>query len=156
MIFSVRSSYEESVIPDDVRERAVVVTHTGFEGREYDAVRTFAEHYGIEFPSTPILQPEFRNPLFLKIICEGLQGKGGRRIHRGLSGVTSFFNFYLDAVNERLAESLDYNPKDNLVRRALEKVAERMIDLDMGMRWLSRQKAEEVVNGHLPSTQSSL
>ena len=150
VIFSVRSSYEESVIPDDVRERAVVVTHTGFEGREYDAVRTFAEHYGIEFPSTPILQPEFRNPLFLKIICEGLQGKGDRRIPRGLSGVTSFFNFYLDAINERLAESLDYNPKDNLVRRALDKVAGRMIDLDKGTRWLPRQKAEEVVNGLLP------
>ena len=150
VIFSVRSSYEESVIPDDVLEQAVVLTHTGFEGQEYDAVRTFAEHYGVEFPSTPILQPEFRNPLFLKVICQGLQGKGERRIPRGLSGVTNFFTFYLDEVNERLAESLDYNPKDNLVRRALERVAEQMIYLDMGTRWLPRQQAEEVVNELLP------
>ena len=150
VIFSVRSSYEESVIPDDVRERAVVVTHTGFEGHEYDAVRTFAEHYGVEFPSTPILQPEFRNPLFLKVICKGLQVRGERRIPRGLPGVTNFFNFYLDAVNERLVESLDFNPKENLVRRALEKIAEQMIDLDMGTRWLPRRQAEEVVNGLLP------
>ena len=155
VIFSVRSSYEESVIPDDVRERAVVVTHTGFEGREYDAVRTFSEHYGIEFPSTPILQPEFRNPLFLKIICEGLQGKGERRIPRGLSGVTSFFAFYLDAVNERLADSLDYNPKDNLVRHALEKVAEWMIDDKFDTLWLSRRQAEEIVNELLPGRRYS-
>ena len=150
MIFSVRSSYEQDVVPAAVLEKAIISTHYGFAGREYDAVRTFAEHYGIEFPSTPILQPEFRNPLFLKVICKGLQGMGERRIPRGLSGVTSFFTFYLDAVNERLAETLNYNPKDNLVRRALEKVAERMVDLDMGTRWLPRQEAEEVVNALLP------
>ena len=150
VIFSVSSSYEQDVVPAAVLEKAIISTHYGFAGREYDAVRTFAEHYGIEFPSTPILQPEFRNPLFLKVICKGLQGMGERRIPRGLSGVTSFFTFYLDAVNERLAETLNYNPKDNLVRRGLEKVAERMIDLDMGTRWLPRQEAEEVVNGLLP------
>ena len=155
VILSVRSSYEESVIPADVRERAITVTHDGFTGHEYDAVRTFAEHYGIEFPSTPILQPEFRNPLFLKIICEGLQGKGERRIPRGISGVTNFFNLYLNKVNERLAELLDYNPNDNLVRRALEKVAERIIDLKMNGNWLPRRQVEEVVNELLPGRRFS-
>ena len=146
VILSVRSSYEKDVIPADVRERAITVTHDGFTGHEYDAVRTFADHYGIEFPSTPILQPEFRNPLFLKIICEGLQGKGERRMPRGISGVTNFFNLYLDKVNKCLAKSLDYNPNDNLVRRALEKVAERVIDFEMSGNWLPRRQVEEVVN----------
>ena len=155
VILSVRSSYEESVIPADVRERAITVTHAGFTGHEYDAVRTFAEHYGIEFPSTPILQPEFRNPLFLKIICEGLQGKGERRMPRGISGVTDFFNLYLNKVNERLAEFLDYNPNDNLVRLALEKVAERMIDFKMSGNWLPRRQVEEVVNELLPGRRFS-
>ena len=155
VILSVRSSYEESVIPADVRERAITVTHAGFTGYEYDAVRTFADHYGIEFPSTPILQPEFRNPLFLKIICQGLQGRGERRMPRGISGVTNFFNLYLNKVNERLAELLDYNPNDNLVRRALEKVAERIIDLKMNGNWLPRRQVEEVVNELLPGRRFS-
>ena len=30
VVLSVRSSYEENIIPENVRERAVVVTHTGF------------------------------------------------------------------------------------------------------------------------------
>ena len=146
VIFSVRSSYEESVIPDDVRKRAVSVTHTGFQGHEYDAVRIFSEHYGIEFPSTPILHPEFQNPLLLKIIFEGLKSKGERRFPRGFSGVSETFNLYLTAVNERLARDLNYNPKDNLVRRSLEKVAARMLEVEPEMRWLTRQRAEELVN----------
>ena len=150
VIFSVRSSYEESVIPDDVRKRAVSVTHTGFQGHEYDAVRIFSEHYGIEFPSTPILHPEFQNPLLLKIIFEGLKSKGERRFPRGFSGVSETFNLYLTAVNDRLARNLDYNPKDNLVRRSLEKVAERMLEIEPEMRWLTRQRAEELVNELLP------
>ena len=150
VILSVRSSYEESVIPDDVRERAVSVTHTGFRGHEYDAVRTFAEHYGIEFPSTPIMHPEFQNPLLLKIIFEGLEGAGERIIPRGFSGVTKTFNLYLAVVNRRLARNLDYNPNDNLVRRSLEKVAERMLEIDPTIRWLPWQHAEELVNGLLP------
>lgn len=150
VILSVRSSYEEGVIPDDVRERAVSVTHTGFQEREYDAVRIFSEQYGIEFPSTPIMRPEFQNPLLLKIIFEGLKSKGDRRFPRGFSGVSETFDFYLTAVNDRLARNLDYNPKDNLVHRSLEKVAERMLEIEPGMRWLTRQRTEELVNELLP------
>ena len=150
MILSVRSSYEEGVIPDDVRDRAVSVTHTGFQGHEYNAVRTFAEHYGIEFPSTPIMHPEFQNPLLLKIIFEGLKSKGERRFPRGFSGVSETFNLYLTAANDRLARDLNYNPKDNLVRRSLEKVSERMLEIEPEMRWLTRQRAEELVNELLP------
>ena len=73
VVLSVRSSYEEAVIPENVRDKAAIVTHHGFTGHEFDATRTFFAHYGLESPSTPILQPEFSNPLFLKAICEGLQ-----------------------------------------------------------------------------------
>lgn len=149
-ILSVRSSYEDNVIPDDVRERAVYVTHAGFEGHEYDAVRKFSEHYEIEFPSTPILNPEFQNPLFLKITFEGLHGAGERIIPRGFSGVTDTFNLFLSTIDRRLATTLDYDPKLNLVWRSLEEIAARMLEVDQGTRWLPRQEAEEVVNALLP------
>ena len=150
VVLSVRSSYEEEVIPTDVSDRAIIKTHAGFEGLEYDALRTYCEHYGIEFPSTPILQPEFTNPLLLKLMCEGLQAKGERRFPRGFNGATTVFGLYVASVNSRLALSLDYNPNDNLVLRALENVAEQMIDSDSNMRWLPRQRAEGDVNELLP------
>ena len=150
VILSVRSSYEREVIPDEIQERAVKLAHNGFEGREYDAVRIFSEHFGIEFPSTPILQPEFRNPLLLKIICEGLKDYGERRMPRGLNGITRIFSLYLKSVNDRLTKSLDYNPSDNLVRQALERIAEQIIDAKASIRWLPRQQIENVVNELLP------
>ena len=118
VILSVRSSYEEAVIPENVRDKAAIVTHNGFTGHEFDATRIFFAYYGLESPSTPVLQPEFSNPLFLKAICEGLQGSGEHRLPSGFHGITAVFDLYLKALHERLCkpESLDYDPKNNLVR----------------------------------------
>lgn len=150
VVISVRSPYEEFVIPEDVRERAVSVVHDGFSGHEYNAVETFFTHYGLEFPSTPILQPEFRNPLFLKTLCKGLQASGERRIPRGFHGVTAVFNLYLKRINARLAkpQALDYDSKDNLVQQGLERVAVRLMEQDT--RWLDRTEAQGVVDSLLP------
>ena len=148
VVLSVRATYEKVVIPERVRERAASVTHLGFEGYEYDATRTFFAHYGLEFPSAPVLHPEYRNPLYLKTICEGLSRGGHTRLPRGFHGITSAFNLYLDAVNKQLAETLDYNPQDNLVRRALNSIARQF--LETRQRWLPRERAERRANELLP------
>ena len=148
VVLSVRSSYEEAVIPDNVREKAVVATHYGFDDHEYDAARTFFSYYGLEFPSVPILQPEFRNPLYLKTICKGLRDKGERRIPRGFHGITSVFSLYLETISDRLAADLDYNPRDNLVRGALGRICELLVETET--RWLPRPLAEQAVNDLLP------
>ncbi len=148
VLLSIRTSYEESLIPEEVRARAVVVTHEGFTEHEYDATRTFFAHYGLELPSTPLLSPEFRNPFFLKTLCLGLNAKGEHRLPRGFHGVTAIFDLYLSAVNDRLASTIGFNNKNHLVRRALEGLADVL--LDTGERWLALGKAEEVVNALLP------
>ena len=148
VLLSVRSTYEDIVIPEDIRNRAVSVTHNGFANHEYDATRSYCEYYDLEFPSTPILQPEFQNPLLLKTLCRGLKDQGERRLPRGSQGITSTLEFYLKTVNKRLAESLDFNPNDQLVRKALEKIATQMVKTED--RRLPRSKAAEIVNEVLP------
>lgn len=148
VVLSVRSSYEEIVVPKVIRDHAVCITHHGFAHREYDATRTFFVHYGLELPSTPLLWPEFRNPLFLKTVCLGLKTKGERRLPRGFHGITVVFDLYINAINERLASMIDFNPKAPLTRRALERfVTEAM---NSGRRWLPLSKAEDVINVLLP------
>ncbi|MCY4652151.1 MAG: ATP-binding protein [Dehalococcoidia bacterium] len=147
-LLSVRSTYEKVVIPDEVREQAETRTHIGFDGREYDAAKIFFSYYGIEFPSTPILRPEFRNPLLLKLICKGLKDRGETRLPRGFHGITEAFDFYLDSVNERLAISLDYHVNDQFVRRSLERVADNFVET--GTRWMSRKDAERMLSELLP------
>ncbi len=148
VLLSIRSVYEDDIIPENIRKRAVSVTHEGFANHEYDASRTFFPHYGLELPSTPILQPEFQNPLLLKTLCRGLKDRGERRLPRGIQGITSTLDLYLETVNEKLAKELDFNPSDQLVRKALEKIATQMVKADD--RWLPRPKAEEIVNKVLP------
>lgn len=149
VVISVRSSYEELVIPPEVRAQAIIVTHEGFADHEYDATRTFFLHYDLELPSTPLFVPEFRNPLFLKTLCCGLNAKGERRLPRGFHGITAIFNLYLNAINDRLAKVLSFNPKDSLVRRALESFATALVG--SGERWLALDTASEVVDILLPN-----
>ena len=148
---SVRTSYEEDVIKDEVKDRSVVLTHEGFAGREYDAAQTYFSFYSLEFPSTPILQPEFRNPLFLKTLCRGLSDKGERRIPHGFYGITAAFGMFLDAINKKLAapSQLDYNDKELLVRRGLERVAKELIESDR--RAIPRTRAQQIVDELLPN-----
>ena len=83
VVLSVRTAYVEVMIPDVVRDKATWITHRGFEGHEYEAARLFFTNQGLEFPSAPVRHPGFRNPLFLKTVCEGLQGNGETRLPGG-------------------------------------------------------------------------
>lgn len=146
-ILSIRSSYEDIIVPAEIRAHAARITHHGFAEREYEATRRFFIHYGLELPSTPLLSPEFSNPLFLKTLCRGLHMKGERRLPRGFHGISAVFELYLNAVNDRLASELDFNPKDPLVNKALTAVAKALVC--SGESWLGRAQAEEVVNAFL-------
>jgi hypothetical protein len=145
---SVRSSYEDVIVPEEIRSHAIFVTHRGFSEHEYDAIRVFFAYYNLELPSIPLLAPEFRNPLFLKTLCWGLSQKGERRLPRGFHGITTVFALYLGAINDHLSSSLGFNKKDPLVQRALEALAKEMFKTDD--RWLPRPKAEELINALLP------
>ncbi|MCG6118383.1 MAG: hypothetical protein MEQ07_09360 [Aquimonas sp.] len=149
VVLSVRSSYEDVVIPPEVRDRALLVTHSGFREHEYDATKTFFVHYGLELPSTPLLAPEFQNPLFLKTLCRGLNEQGHQRLPRGFHGISAVFNLYLDAVNARLAQQLGYDARTPLVRRAVDAFAAALVDANE--RWLQREQAAQVVDALLPN-----
>lgn len=148
VVLTVRTSYEAAVVPEAVHAKAWRLVHQGFAGHEYDATRTYFVHYGLDLPSTPLLAPEFRNPLFLKTLCLGLQATGERRLPRGFHGITAVFDLYFAATNVRLAAGLGYNPKQNLVRAALDAIARELVS--SGARSLPLARAEEVVNAHLP------
>ncbi|MBE0566126.1 MAG: ATP-binding protein [Krumholzibacteria bacterium] len=145
---SVRSSYEEAVIPEEVLSEGYEVEHEGFSGVEYHAVRTYFSHYGLEFPSTPVLQPEFTNPLFLKTICKGLRKSGLKSLPRGFHGITAAFNFYIDAINRELAKRLDYDSTQNLVRECLNDFATMLGEI--GQTWISRKEISDHINAKLP------
>ncbi len=152
-ILSVRNTYERAIIPKHIGRRAASVTHFGFRGHEYEATRIFFEHHGIEFHSTPILYPEFANPLYLKTICHVLQSTGQTRLPRGRQGITAVLHSFIDVTNERLAGRLDYDTNENLVSIVLQRLAVRF--LETGNNWLIREDAAQIANGVLPGREFS-
>ena len=159
VILSVRSGYEEDIIPEEIREWAWVRKHPGFSGQEYDAAARFFSHYGLAFPSTPIMHPEFQRPLFLKMLCEGLQGSGVKQFPLGSIGLTEIFERYLAAANTRIAEKIDYDKHDNNVREALQAIAQRMAETlrmtEHGTRYLPKKDAETIADQFLPNRRFS-
>jgi hypothetical protein len=146
---SVRSSYERITIPDspEHKDLFVKVVHHGFAENEYDAVRSFFEYYHLELPSSPLLLPEFQTPLFLKILCKGLQDKGLTRIPSGYVGITETFELFISAVDEKIWRehySSQYLKPNKLVQRVLEAFAELMSKDKKD--WLTIDEAEYVIN----------
>ena len=89
---SVRTSYEEAVIPAEIKsDKLSKFTHNGFTDIPDSATKIFFDNNGIQRPSIPLFIPEFSNPLFLKILCKGLRDRGLNKIPRGLKGITSVY-----------------------------------------------------------------
>ena len=132
LVLSVRASYEEIVIPRDIysKKNAIRVVHDGFAGVEYEAAQRFFDTYNIIQPSIPFLHPEFQNPLFLKLFCEGLHKAGLKTIPDGFDGITKIIDFYISAINKRLSDPcrLNYSNKLNLVHLAIHAVVGMQVE----------------------------
>lgn len=150
VVLSVRTPYIEHVIPEEMRESAYEVVHLGFTYDTYAALKRFCEYYGLDFPATPLLRPEFDNPLFLKTLCQGLKHRGERRIPVGAEGVSRVFDRYINAIDAELATKLDYDPQGRIVAQALDAVALELIEKGTG--WLPRHLVQELVNPSAPAT----
>jgi hypothetical protein len=148
---SVRTSYERAVVPEGlVPDRLVRETHYGFADHEFQATRTFFDHYGLERPSVPLLVPEFQNPLFLKLFCQGLSNRDLTRVPPGLRGITAIFDFFVESVNEKLSapDALDFDESSRPVQQAVQQLSKLMAD--RSSTWLPREEARDAVHGILP------
>jgi hypothetical protein len=147
---SVRSSYEKIIIPETLDQpRIVRVEHQGFGELAYDAAAKFFGHFGIE-PSTPLLFPEFNNPLFLKLFCRSLHNAGLTRVPSGLRGLNAIFRFFIASIDTKLArpEGLDYDVREAVVERAVNDLADEMARRKTDR--LPLDEAKSIVNAVLP------
>lgn len=150
VVLSVRTPYLDRLVPEHVRQQAQQIHHYGFNEFHEEAMNVFFEHYGLEVPSTPSFLPEFRHPLFLKTLCKGLEASEERRLPRGMQGISRIFTLYTQAINKQLAGALGYQPRTNLVRRALSSYMHEMVNKEH-RQWLSLEDATRVIDAHLPN-----
>lgn len=138
---SVRETYLDAIVPTGISKSDLVrVCHHGFVGFESLAVTRFFAHYKIATPGVPLMQPEFSNPLFLQLFCEGISNRGLTHVPDGLDSLTAVFGFFLDSVNDKLSrpDYLNFDPRSRLVHRAVEGIAQQMAQGDH--HWLPRDQ----------------
>lgn len=138
---SVRTVALDVCVSAAVRDSALMVVHDGFAGVEHDAVRAFLRYYGLVGPATPLLLPEFREPLFLDLYCRTAQLRPALLTGAtpGLSGVLTEF---LAAMDEVVRRAFDTDPIDRVVVTACMRLAGAMHH--SGRRWLSRDEAKDI------------
>lgn len=99
LVISCREDWLNSCVPKAVAKEAARVWHHGYTLDFQEVVTAYFRGYNVQSDSFPALIPEFRNPLFLKTVCEAYRDK--KLPARPLSFVR-----VLEAWEKRIAEEI--------------------------------------------------
>src|SRR5207302_1553167 len=93
--------YESAVAPSGAGD-VVRSVHRGLAGHEEEALTLYAALYELRLPDVPALLPELSNPLFLRSLCQSVQGRGLKEIPREAVSLVWVFDGLIGAVDETL------------------------------------------------------
>lgn len=126
LVLSIRTSYQPAILPWEEfgNDYCVWARHYGFGANTQKAVQLYFKEYGILYPSVPLLNPEFKNPLFLHLFCEGMKNNGYKKIPDGVKGITSIMNLFFDGIEKSLKKAKHYSPSIKCVDKAVRKYIE--------------------------------
>ncbi len=129
MVVSYRPEYEQTVLPDSMKngeEGVVNIDHRGFEDNSVEAIREFLNYYGIPFTPLEYFGYEMSNPLFLTLYCKTYNGEEvslpdlyERLIKKADE------NIYF--AREEELRRLGYNVGDDLSRPLIGQIAEYFV-----------------------------
>jgi hypothetical protein len=148
LVLSIRSSFVPVIASVKDIDASVItrIEHDGFKGLEHEAAVKFFNHYSIELPDTPILNPEFQNPLFLKMYCEALSKRGMHKTPEGYEGLTAIFRYFIESIDKKLSlpSSLYYDERKQLVLNSIKKVTQKLGE--RGQDYLDYEEASQIVD----------
>jgi hypothetical protein len=148
LVLTVRSSFERLITPVAVLTSDIITrtVHKGFYGVEYEAASKFFKHYNITQPHYPLLNPEFQNPLFLKLFCQSISEKGFKEIPQGYEGIVTIVDSFIDNINERLSSEayLYYDEHKKLVQKAVYSIIQEMAVQNIDA--ISYEEADNIVD----------
>lgn len=151
IIFSVRSTYLE-VFEEQInilKETLSQIVIDGFSLQQDEAIRIFFDYYKINVISTPILNPEFSNPLFLTLFCKTYQNRKLNEDNFNGISLSRIFSDYTNYINKVLSTKNDYDNLGNAVVFFLKEFAKTTLEKKRGylnlteIRILNRKVREE-------------
>lgn len=132
LVFSCKSPLVEHLIPDTClsNDELVRIRHTGFQGKECEAIRKYLTERGISNLGIPTFSPEFSNPLFLVTCSEAIlktSDNGNLAFPTGVSGLSDVFSFFLDSVEKVISGKKKYRKEEKVVQEILRNLAMEML-----------------------------
>lgn len=148
-----RTAFILSSLPE--KHSLPVFEHQGFTGIEHNACNVFFQHYGLEPPITPILQPEFKNPLYLKLLCDTLKNRSLKKIPSGLRGLSPIIQEFLKVKQEQFVEEYGDSVISgaNIVCNSLQSIVQAIAKSgESGLSWTQAQNVikSRINNANLP------
>jgi len=134
LVLSIRSTYFDDIIPKDFKTNSQIniVTHVGFKGNEYEALKLFSKFYGLTLPNFPILNPEYSNPLFLHLICEYSKNLPEKCFPKGFNGITKIYNSYKEILDIKFGEKRHEYKNRKIVTKAIEVCSDALFNTKYG------------------------
>jgi hypothetical protein len=118
---SIRTTYFDLMFPEGIPKEISIINHEGFAGNEYAALKLFCKHYQLKQPDFPILAPEFTKPLFLILICKGVQNSPTKEFPQGFQGIGTIFSYYVKALEIKFRKLREeYHLAPNLISNTIQ------------------------------------
>lgn len=125
LVLSVRTEYLNFIIPTDFPKlNFQEMKHTGLEGRVNDSIKQFCKYYNLAYPTVPVFNEEFNNPLFLKMVCRLLIESSISQFSSTFS-IEEIMNHYVDTLERTLSakKRLDCDYRRQIVKESVSCLA---------------------------------
>lgn len=129
MAVSVRDTYKDETLPVNIKDNpnVTLVEHTGFTGNIYEVLKQFCEFYDINFPNFPVLNEEYRNPLFLHLVCRVVKEKMHGDLERGLYGLYKIFDEYKGMMDSVFDKKRPEYKRHKVITRSIDAIVRQLL-----------------------------
>lgn len=144
LVLSIRTEYVESLFADNrvLENEFVKIKHQGFSTLEYNAIKKYFEFYNIQFTDIPFAEQEFRNPLFLRLLCESFKNK---TVDLSSISISDVYRNYLSSLNLRISEICEYSRRINIVETVINQMVLYKHNAGVGNNLIPLSSAIEIV-----------
>lgn len=145
LIVSCRSIYLKEVLDEDKVSHMAIVEHKGFEHVEIEAMRQFGEYYGIRLNLDYLMHQEYRNPLYLKMLCEVAKEQGNLYVEA--EDLMKVMKDFFEIKDKKISQDICISVREHLVRQILDMVTNHM--LKQRVNYIPWKELREIVKTQL-------
>lgn len=146
LILTVRTHYRDEVVPDGMDLPSF--EHRGFGSATFDAITEYADYYKLQPPTSPPISGDLSNPLYLRLLCEALEGSGSNVLDQSGMGLPGIAELLRNTKNQRISERLDAPVRDRIVHGAISEICDALGS--DGTPWLTRPRARSITTAIWP------